>query len=199
MKSSGPVACLSAAPLSPPLLEGRFHCLAGGHQDLPGDARETGVARVICSDRIHRWQLSGESRLELALEPFDVAGVVPQLLVGGAFADAGQGPADGLRAVARDARGDQRVHDVQLGCLEPDHHVGELAVSGLAAVFGEPDAAARPLAAVIFLSPGPTASLNFRRVVVLQQLDARCSLLHDGVYLATAAKGSPTQDTRRTR
>src|SRR6516165_82529 len=76
----------------------------------------------------------GESALELALEPFDVAGVLPgalaQLLVGGAFADAGQGPSDGLRAVVRDARGDQRVHDVQLGRLEPDHHVGELAIGG---------------------------------------------------------------------
>jgi hypothetical protein len=28
--------------------------------------------------------------LELALEPFNVAGVLPQLLVGGAFTDAGQ-------------------------------------------------------------------------------------------------------------
>src|SRR5580700_4044151 len=81
--------------------------------------------------------------LELALEPFNVAGVLPQLLVGGAFADAGQGPADGLRAVVRDARGDQRVHDVQLGCLEPDHHVGEFTIGGLAAVFDEPDIAAR--------------------------------------------------------
>ena len=41
--------------------------------------------------------------LELALKPFDVAGVcpgaLPQLLVGGAFSDTGQGPADGLGAV----------------------------------------------------------------------------------------------------
>src|SRR5580704_2022537 len=89
-------------------------------------------------------------RLELVLEPFDVAGVLPQPLVGGAFADAGQGPADGLRAVARDARGDQRVHDVKIGGLEADHYVGELAVDGLAAVFDEPDVTARPLAAVVF-------------------------------------------------
>src|SRR5580700_3608823 len=87
--------------------------------------------------------------LELALEPFDVAGVLPQLLVSGAFADAGQGPADGLRAVVRDTRGDQRVHDVQLRRLEPDHHVGELTVDGLAAVFDEPDVTGRPLAVVV--------------------------------------------------
>src|ERR1700722_12630961 len=92
----------------------------------------------------------GRLALELVLEPFDVAGVLPQLLVGGAFADAGQGPADGLRAVARDARGDQRVHDVKIGGLEADHYVGELAVGGLAAVFDEPDVTARPLAAVVF-------------------------------------------------
>ncbi len=60
------------------------------------------------------WPFSGGAALELALEPFDVAGVLPQLLVGGAFTDAGQGLADGLRAVVRDTRRDQRVHDVQL-------------------------------------------------------------------------------------
>src|SRR4029077_16836453 len=92
-----------------------------------------------------------EPALELVLEPVDVAGVLPQLLVGGAFADAGQGPADGLRAVARDARGDQRVHDVQLRRLEPDHHVGELTIGGLAAVLDEPDVTAHPVAAVVFV------------------------------------------------
>src|ERR1700760_1774314 len=91
-----------------------------------------------------------ESALELALEPVDVAGVLPQLLVRGAFGDAGQGPADGLRAVIRDARGDQRVHDVQLCRPEPDHHVGELTVGGLTAVFDEPDITGHPLAAVVF-------------------------------------------------
>src|SRR5258707_5661356 len=91
-----------------------------------------------------------EPALELALEPFDVAGVLPQLLVGGAFGDAGQGPADGLGPVVRDARGDQGVHDVQLGGLEPDHHVGEFTIGGFAAVFDEPDVTARPVAAVVF-------------------------------------------------
>src|SRR5215470_10036530 len=85
-----------------------------------------------------------EPALELALEPFNVAGVLAQLLVGGAFADAGQGPADGLRAVVRDTCGDQRVHDVQLGRLGPDHHVGELTIDGLVAVFDEPNVTAGP-------------------------------------------------------
>jgi hypothetical protein len=44
----------------------------------------------------------GGRQLELALEPFNVAGVLAQLLVGGALADAGQRPADGLRTVVRD-------------------------------------------------------------------------------------------------
>jgi hypothetical protein len=89
-----------------------------------------------------------------------VAGVFAQLLVGGARADAGQRPADGFRAVARDARGDQRVHDVQLWRLEPDHHVGELTIDGLAAVFDEPDVTGRPLAAVVFLHDLDVADLR---------------------------------------
>jgi hypothetical protein len=88
--------------------------------------------------------------LELALEPLNVAGVLPQLLVGGAFADAGQGPANGFRAVVRDTRGDQRVHDVQLRRPEPDHYVRELTIGGLAAIFDEPDAAVQLLAAGVY-------------------------------------------------
>ncbi len=49
---AGPVACLSAALLLPLRLEERFRCLAGGHQDLPCDAHEAGVAGAACSDRM---------------------------------------------------------------------------------------------------------------------------------------------------
>jgi hypothetical protein len=56
------------------------------------------------------WQLSWESALELALKPVDVAGVLPQLLVSGAFADAGQGPDKGLGRLRRHlALGARRV------------------------------------------------------------------------------------------
>ncbi len=51
----------------------------------------------------------------------------------------------------RDARGDQRVHDLQLRRLEPDHHVGELTIDGLTAVLDEPDVTGRPLAVVVFV------------------------------------------------
>jgi ketosteroid isomerase-like protein len=60
-----------------------------------------------------------------------VASAFAQLRVGGPFADAGQGPADGLGAVRGDARADQRVHDLQLGRPEPGHHRGEVAGRGV--------------------------------------------------------------------
>src|SRR5215469_11551293 len=58
---------------------------------------------------------------ELRLELPDLAGLLLQLRVGGPFPHPGQGPADGLRAVARDARRDQRVHGLQVRRAEPGH------------------------------------------------------------------------------
>jgi len=81
------------------------------------------------------------ARSEFGLEPLDIAGVLAQLCIGGPLADAGQRPADGLRAAVRDARGDQRVDDFQLRRFEPDHYVGDVAVGGFVlAVEGEDEA-----------------------------------------------------------
>src|SRR6516162_3668464 len=73
-----------------------------------------------------------DDALELFLEPFDLAGPLAQLRVGGPLADPGQGPADGVGPVGRDARGDQRVHGLQVGGPEPGHHGGEFADGGAA-------------------------------------------------------------------
>jgi urease accessory protein len=63
--------------------------------------------------------------LELGLQGFDLAGVGAELLEGGALADAGQGPADGLGPAAGDADGDQRVERLQVLLAEPGHDRGE--------------------------------------------------------------------------
>jgi hypothetical protein len=63
--------------------------------------------------------------LELGLQGFYFAGVGAELLEGGALADAGQGPADGLGPAAGDADGDQRVEGLQVLLAEPGHDRGE--------------------------------------------------------------------------
>src|SRR5215471_4800879 len=118
-------------------------CRGGGQRAAPG-------ARCARTNDVEA------AALELAFEPFDVAGVLSQLLVGGAFGDAGQGPADGLRAVVGDARGDQRVHDVQLGRLAGVEMRILQAVGGI--FEDEPE--------------HQLPRLDVRRVVVFQQLDA---------------------------
>jgi urease accessory protein len=63
--------------------------------------------------------------LELGLEGFYFAGVGSELFEGGALADAGQGPADGLGPAAGDADGDQHVERLQVLVAEPGHDRGE--------------------------------------------------------------------------
>jgi len=63
--------------------------------------------------------------LELGLQGFDLAGVGAELFEGGALADAGQGPADGLGPAAGDAHGDQHVQRLQVLLAEPGHDRGE--------------------------------------------------------------------------
>ena len=63
--------------------------------------------------------------LELGLQGFYFAGVGAELLEGGALADAGQGPADGLGPAAGNADGDQRVEGLQVLLAEPGHDRGE--------------------------------------------------------------------------
>jgi hypothetical protein len=68
--------------------------------------------------------------LELGFEGFDFAGVGAELLEGGALADAGQRPADGLGAAAGDARRDQGVQRRHVFPAEPGHHRGQLGAVG---------------------------------------------------------------------
>src|SRR6185369_13117303 len=81
--------------------------------------------------------------------------MLAQLRVGRPLADAGQRPADGLRAAVRDARGDQRVDDFQLRRLEPDHHVDDVALGRLARVIEAHDEAAAPAVAAGIFVPEP--------------------------------------------
>jgi urease accessory protein len=67
----------------------------------------------------------GISALELGLQGFYFAGVGAELLEGGALADAGQGPADGLGPAAGDAHGDQHVERLQVLLAQPGHDRGE--------------------------------------------------------------------------
>src|SRR5271165_1026169 len=64
--------------------------------------------------------------LKLGPEVLDLLGALAQLGVGGPLADAGQGPAYGLRPVGREPGRDQRVQGLQVGRPEPGHHRGQL-------------------------------------------------------------------------
>jgi poly(3-hydroxybutyrate) depolymerase len=61
-------------------------------------------------------------------EVLDLLGALAQFGVGGPLADAGQGPADGLRSVGREPGGDQRVQGLQISRAEPGHHRGEVTI-----------------------------------------------------------------------
>src|SRR5580693_4977684 len=72
------------------------------------------------------WSRHARIDLEAGFESLDLLGVLAQLGVGGPLADAGQGPADGLRPVGREAGRDQRVQGLQISRPEPGHHRGEV-------------------------------------------------------------------------
>ena len=97
---------------------------------------------------------------EFGRESLNIAGVRAQLGVSGPLADAGQRPPDGLGAVVRDARADQRVDDFQLRRFEPDHHVRDVALGCSALVVQSDDETAPAVAAGVF-EPDPEV-LDFR-------------------------------------
>jgi hypothetical protein len=66
---------------------------------------------------------------ELRLEVVEFLGSLAELGVRRPLADASQHPADGVRAVSRDARGDKRVQRPQVDRSEPGHHRGEVALA----------------------------------------------------------------------
>src|SRR5258708_22533411 len=76
----------------------------------------------LASPRPEQASIWRPAPLELGLEPVDLAGPLAQLGIGGPLADAGHGPADGLRPAGRDTRGDQRAPWLQPPPAEPGPH-----------------------------------------------------------------------------
>src|SRR3984885_1413041 len=124
-------------------------------------AGSTAASLVTPAVRVTRSLRVSWARSEPGFKFADLTHPVLNLCVGRVLADAAHGPAQNLRAAARDARGDQRVHGRQVGRPKPRHDGGEVLCRFIQWLTGAAPAADLQDMTAALLRPVRAVSLEF--------------------------------------